>query len=199
MATLSICEVNHTDPCGVPSVFICADTFPITPLMAVSSLVTIFNIAPTPSASYFAPGSVITSMRLIIDAGIADNTSLGLLENELFGRPFLYTLKLLEPFTVILFCASTFTIGTLRSISMIVDVFELSSACTSYPMRSISFVTRGRCANTVTSPNISELSFITNLPKSAIGVLLFTENSRSNSCRPTEETDNKYSPSDFNV
>ena len=89
------------------------------------------SIAPTPSASYFAPGSVITSMRLIIDAGIAESTSLGLLENELLGRPFLYTLKLPEPFTVILFCASTSTMGTLRSISMIVAVLESASACTS--------------------------------------------------------------------
>ena len=87
--TLSICEDSHSDPCGVPRVFICADTFPITPFIDVLSLVTILRIAPTPSASYFAPGSVMTSIRLIIDAGIADSTSLGLLVKEVLGRPFL--------------------------------------------------------------------------------------------------------------
>ena len=46
-----------------------------------------FNIAVTPSASYFAPGSVMTSIFFIDDAGILFNTSLGLLLTIFDGFP----------------------------------------------------------------------------------------------------------------
>ena len=41
--------------------------------------VIMFSIPPTPSASYFGPGFVITSIRLMLLAGMLFSTSLGLL------------------------------------------------------------------------------------------------------------------------
>ena len=91
-------------------------------------MVMILRIPLTPSASYLAPGSVITSMRLIIEAGIDLSTSLGLRDQLLLGRPFLKILKLELPSTFMFSSPSTVTRGTFFSISKIVLVLESSSA-----------------------------------------------------------------------
>ena len=86
---------------------------------------------PTPSASYFGPGFVITSIFFIVLAGILLSTSEGLFDIMLLGRPLTYTLKDELPFTLILSSPSTVTIGTLRSISITVLVLESGSLSTS--------------------------------------------------------------------
>ena len=89
-ATLSICDVSQRLGMGVQlRGDMVSPTFPITPLTMVFSIVTMLRIAPTPSASSRAPGSVITSIFFIIDAGMALKISLAFLVNELLGRPFL--------------------------------------------------------------------------------------------------------------
>ena len=67
------------------------DTVPVAPLVLAlpASRVTMLRMAVTPSASYFAPGSVITSMRLIMLAGMAFSTSLALFDMAGSGCPFL--------------------------------------------------------------------------------------------------------------
>ena len=81
-----------------------------------------------PSASYLAPGSVMTSMDLMELAGRLRSTSFGLLLISVFGLPFTCTLKFDEPFTCMLSSASTVTSGTLRSISKVVFVFASGSS-----------------------------------------------------------------------
>ena len=105
-------------------------TVPVMPLMLELSMVTMLRIEPTPSASYFAPGSVMTSIFFIMLAGMALSTSLALPESVGSGWPFLYILKLLLPLTMILSWPSTVTRGTLRSISRAVLVLASSSFCT---------------------------------------------------------------------
>ena len=51
-------------------------------------------------------------------------------ESIWLGFPSTYTRKLLLPFTEILSCPSTETMGTLRSISNTVDVLESTSSST---------------------------------------------------------------------
>ena len=92
------------------------------------SVVIIFRIPPIPSASYLAPGSVMTSIDLTELAGRLRNTSLGLLLIKVLGFPFTCTLKLLEPFTWILSSPSTVTSGTFFSISSVVLVCESGSS-----------------------------------------------------------------------
>ena len=83
-----------------------------------------------PSASYFAPGLVITSMLFTTLAGMLLKIIDGLLENITLGIPSTYTLKDDEPLTVMLSWPSTVTIGTLRSMSSTVYDFESSSSLT---------------------------------------------------------------------
>ena len=81
-----------------------------------------FSMPPTPSASYFGPGFVITSIFFMVLVGILLSTSEGLFDIMLLGRPLTYTLKDELPFTLMLSSPSTVTIGTLRSISITVLV-----------------------------------------------------------------------------
>ena len=69
-------------------------------------------------------------MSLTELAGIILKICAGLLENIWLGLPSTVTWKLEEPFTVMLSCASTVTIGTLRSISRTVWVWESTSSAT---------------------------------------------------------------------
>ena len=110
-----------------------------------------------PSASYFAPGSVMTSIDFTELAGRLRSTSFGLLLMSVFGLPFTCTLKFDEPFTWILSSASTVTSGTLRSISSVVLVFESGSSSMLYEILSISAFTNGFCATTST-PSSTSLS-----------------------------------------
>ena len=64
------------------------------------------------------------------EAGILLNIIEGLLENITLGLPSTYTLKADEPFTVMLSCPSTDTMGTLRSMSSTVTDFESVSSST---------------------------------------------------------------------
>ena len=102
------------------------------PIAAAAPLsITMFKTPAPPSASYFAPGLVTTSILLTIEAGIALNTWLGADDIIILGLPSTYTLKELEPLTVILSSPSTVTIGTLRSISRTVAAFASASFFTS--------------------------------------------------------------------
>ncbi len=65
------------------------EALPVTPRNELSESVTMLSIAPTPSASSRAPGSVITSIFLMEEAGMAAKMSLAFLVKELLGRPFL--------------------------------------------------------------------------------------------------------------
>ncbi|WP_249117387.1 MULTISPECIES: hypothetical protein [Prevotellaceae] len=75
------------------------------------------SIPATPSASYLAPGFVMTSIFLTVEAGMVLIISVGLLLIMVFGLPFTYTLKSVLPFTFTTSFPSTVTIGTFRSIS----------------------------------------------------------------------------------
>ena len=93
-------------------------------------LSTMLSTPPVPSASYLAPGLVITSMFFTIVAGIALKICEGLAENIGFGFPSTYTLKLDEPFTVILSCPST-VLDMLRKVPMVtVEALASASCCT---------------------------------------------------------------------
>ena len=61
-----------------------------------------FSTPAAPSASYFAPGLVITSILFTAVAGMLLNTIAGLLENITLGTPSTYTLNDDEPLTVML-------------------------------------------------------------------------------------------------
>ena len=112
------------------------------------------RIAVVPSASYLAPGSVITSILLIVEAGIALRISLRFCPERLgSGCPFLYTLKLVEPWTLMFSCPSTVTRGIFLSISKVVFVCAVLSCCTSYVSLSISFLISWRLCATTTSSN----------------------------------------------
>ena len=76
--TLLIWDASHKDGDSLPLVSPPTVAVPITPFTAGISIMTMFIIAPIPSASYFAPGSVITSIRFTIDAGIPANISFAL-------------------------------------------------------------------------------------------------------------------------
>ena len=90
-----------------------------------------------------APGEVITSICLMVLAGILLSTSFGLLLIILLGLPFTWILKLLLPFTLMLSSPSTVTNGTLRSISITVLVFESGSSSMLYSILSTSTFTSG--------------------------------------------------------
>nr|WP_315430527.1 hypothetical protein [uncultured Prevotella sp.] len=64
-----------------------------------------------------APGFVMTSIFLTVEAGIVFINSVGLLLIMVFGLPFTYTLKSVLPFTFTTSFPSTVTIGTFLSIS----------------------------------------------------------------------------------
>ena len=149
--------------------------------------VTMFRIPPTPSASYFALGLVITSMCLMELAGILFRTSVGLLLIMLLGLPLTYTLKLLLPFTLMLSSPSTVTRGTLRSISRTEFDLESGSSCTLYSILSISAFTNGFWATISTCPNSLEASVIYMVPKSTDFSPGFTEKFFTILFRPTEE------------
>ena len=72
-------------PCGLPCLFI-----------------TMFRMPAAPSASYFAPGFVTTSILFTALAGMLLNTIEGFEENITLGMPSTYTLNEEEPFTEIL-------------------------------------------------------------------------------------------------
>ena len=67
----------------------------------------------------------MTSIRLMLLAGIDFSTSLGLLVIMLLGLPLTNTLNVDEPLTWMLSSPSTVTIGTLRNIS--ITEFDLES------------------------------------------------------------------------
>ena len=85
---------------------------------------------PVPSASYLAPGLVITSMLLTMVAGMALSIWLVFWLSIMLGLPLTYTLKLACPFTEMLSCPSTLTMGTLRSMSSTVSVRLSTSSAT---------------------------------------------------------------------
>ena len=69
-----------------------AATLPLYPFNFVLAFpsalfMTIFSTPPTPSASYFAPGFVTTSIDFTAEAGIALNICEGLEENITLGFP----------------------------------------------------------------------------------------------------------------
>ena len=81
--------------------FVCI--LPDNPCIRTLLIVTMLRIVDVPSASYLAPGSVITSILLMVEAGIAFSISLRLCPAKAgSGCPFLYTLKFVEPCTLIL-------------------------------------------------------------------------------------------------
>ena len=80
-------------------------------------VVMMLMIPPTPSASYFDDGFVITSMSLIVLAGRLFRTSLKFFDIMVELLPFTNTLKFDCPLSVIFSSASTLINGTLRNIS----------------------------------------------------------------------------------
>ena len=122
-------------------------------------------IPPAPSASNFEPGSVITSIFLIEEAGIALRRSEGFSESIVLRRPFIYTSKLLLPLIEIWSSPSTVTPGTLRSISRTVAVLLSGSPSALYLILPASAETRAFWAVTVTSASLSTLSAIRILPR----------------------------------
>ena len=90
------------------------------PVSAV--LVVRLRTPPTPSASYLTPGFVTTWMSFIELAGIILKTIEAFCDIIWLGFPSTYTWKDELPFTVMLSCPSTVTIGTLRSMSSTVLV-----------------------------------------------------------------------------
>ena len=146
--------------------------------------VTMLRMPPTPSASYFGPGLVITSIFFIEDAGILFSTSFGFFDIMLLGRPLTYTLKPELPFTLILPSPSTVTIGTLRNISSMLLVFESGSSSMSYVILSMSAFTSGFCATISTAPSTCEASFIYNVSSETTGLLSDTTKLRTMGCLP---------------
>ena len=138
-------------------------------MMAELSSVMKLSTAVVPSASYSAPGSVITSMRLMVEAGMARKMSLELRVSDGAGRPFLYILKSVEPFTRMVPSASTDTMGTLRSTSLTMRVGRSGSAVRSKATPSILRMTIGFWAVTVMASSVSADSLITKVPKSTTG------------------------------
>ena len=149
--------------------------------------VTIFKIPPTPSASYLAPGDVITSIYLMELAGILFNTSFGLLLIILLGFPLTCILKLLLPFTCMLSSPSTVTKGTFRSISNILFDFESGSSSILYSILSTSTLTKGFCATTSTPFNSLLASAESIVPKSMTLTDGFKVNSFVTGALPIEE------------
>ena len=90
--------------------------------------VTILIIPPIPSASYLAPGSVITSTSFTLLAGILFSTCEGLFETILDGFPLMYILKFEEPLSWISSSPSTVTSGTFRNKSSTLDVDDSGSS-----------------------------------------------------------------------
>ena len=148
---------------------------------------TIFRIPPIPSASYLAPGEVITSIYLIVFAGILFSTSFGLLLIILLGFPFTCILKLLLPFTCTLSSPSTVTKGTFRSISNILFDFESGSSSILYSILSTSTFTKGFCATTSTPFNTLLASEEIIVPKSTSFTDGFKVNSFTIGALPIEE------------
>ena len=62
----------------------------------------ILSMPPVPSASYFAPGLVSTSIDFTDEAGIDLKICDGFDENIMLGLPLTYTLNELEPITEML-------------------------------------------------------------------------------------------------
>ena len=150
MVSLSFFMVEYTEP---PYENLAAHplklaVYPSRPLPTVTML----RMPPTPSASYFGPGLVITSILRMELAGMLLSTSLGLFDIMLLGRPFTYTLKLELPFTLMFSSPSTVTSGTLRSISSMLLVFESGSSSMLYSILSMSAFTSGFCA-TISTPS----------------------------------------------
>ena len=125
-------------------------------------------IPATPSASYFAPGSVITCISFTVLAGMLRRTSFGLLEIMLEGFPFRYILKLVDPFSCTLSSPSTVTIGTFFNISNRLFVVDSGSLSILYTILSRSTFTSGFCAETITSDKAFSLSLIYIVPRSTI-------------------------------
>ena len=149
--------------------------------------VTIFRIPPTPSASYLAPGEVITSIYLMELAGMLFSTSFGLLLIMLLGFPLTCTLKLLLPFTCILSSPSTVTKGTFRSISSMLFDFESGSSSMLYSILSTSTLTKGFCATTSTPFSSLVASAESIVPRSMTLTDGFNVNSRVITALPMEE------------
>ena len=95
-----------------------------------SLLVVMLSTPPTPSASYFTPGLVTTSMFFTLLAGIILKMVEAFWDSIWLGFPSTYTWKLLLPFTEMLSWPSTLTMGTLRSMSSTVLVLESASSST---------------------------------------------------------------------
>ena len=127
------------------------------------------RMPPTPSASYFGPGFVITSIFFMDEAGMLFSTSFGFFDIILLGRPFTYTLKPALPFTFMFSLPSTVTIGTLRNISSTLLVFESGSSSMSYVILSMSALTSGFCATISTPPSTFVASFIYKVSSKAWG------------------------------
>ena len=70
--------------------------------VGVCLFITMFRMPVEPSASYLAPGLVITSMLFTAEAGMLLNTIEGFDENITLGMPSTYTLNDDEPFTEML-------------------------------------------------------------------------------------------------
>ena len=157
--------------------------------------VMILMIPPTPSASYFGPGFVITSTFLMLAAGILFNTSLGLLVIMLFGLPFTYALNDELPFTFTLSCPSTLTIGTFFSISITVFTPASGSSSTLYVSLSMSAFTSGLYATTSTPFSSVWLSVASSFPRSMVFDVADTVNALRMSFLPIDLTMSRYSPS----
>ncbi len=112
-------------PCLLTHAF----TLPKTPSSCCRPVVMMFSTPEVPSASYFAPGSVITSILRIEEAGMALST-VERFELENIGSSFPLTsiLKLADPCTLTFSSASTVTIGTFRSISSTLLLFAAGSS-----------------------------------------------------------------------
>ena len=100
----------------LPLLFTPPLTLPLYP-PSVFLFVMMLRIPPTPSASYFEEGLVITSMSLMVLAGRLLSTSLKFVDIIEELLPFTSTLKFDCPFTVMFSSASTVTRGTFLSIS----------------------------------------------------------------------------------
>ncbi len=90
-------------------------------------LVTMLMMPPVPSASYFAPGLVITSTRSITSAGIIFTASAMLDDMIVEGLPFIRTLMLLEPCMDTFPSRSTVSRGVRRKTSAAVPPRDVTS------------------------------------------------------------------------
>ena len=137
----------------------------------------ILMIPPSPSASYFAPGLVITSMLLIWLAGMDCKTSAMLLPNAVEGLPLIRNRMLELPASSTFPSTSTETWGTFLSISVATPPCEVRSFSALKTILSILFSIKPFWAITVTSCRVSRFLESWIFLRSIRGFFLFTATS----------------------